>query len=398
MSVINRMEVRINAVPEDILHFDPDVREYRLEVPSDCFALKFHLDYNPAFYISIQTDHDAGRYSFENLDPAMGDYIAGAEVPYYEYYDGYIVRLDKRKSCFSQDLRMTITVTARSGELGTEAYTIHLLRRSGYAVRSLFRTGVYEDSEYQVKVPYALYVPTDYDPAKRYPLVVSLHGTGEREGPLEAILDKTVMATAWAEDSEKGRNQCLVLVPQCIVHYNGEDNWTSLVQFINGHSNSPFWPLPQLKAVWKLLREVTEEYSVDTQRLYLTGVSSGGFAVYVLAMAHPGTFAGLVPVSCAANPNYVSLLKDVPMWIFHSDDDPLIQPAWTLNPCLDAMNGAGVKYRLTRYPAGRIFWQSGHFAWEACYHNQEMRNWLFKQSLPEVPDLDQPVQEMDWTM
>lgn len=397
MSAISKMEVQINASEGDILHFDPNVREYRLEVPADCFALKFHLDYNPAFYISIQTDHDAGRYSFESLDPAMGDYIAGSEVPYYEYYDGYIVRLDKRQSCFRQDLNMTITVTASSGAQGTETYLVHLLRRSNYAVRSLFHVGVYEDDEYQVKVPYALYVPSDYTPDKHYPLVVSLHGTGEREGPVEAILDKTAMATAWAEDSEKGQNQCLVLVPQCIVHYNEEDNWTSLVQFINGHSNSPFWPLPQLKAAWNLLRKVTEKYSVDTRRLYLTGVSSGGFAVYVLAMAHPGVFAGLVPVSCAANPKYVRLLKDIPMWIFHSDDDPLIQPSWTLDPCLAAMDGAGVKYRLTRYPAGRIFWQSGHFSWEASYHNQEMRDWLFAQSLPEAADLRKPEKEIEWT-
>ncbi|MBQ9345765.1 MAG: hypothetical protein IJT94_00310, partial [Oscillibacter sp.] len=392
MSAIHGMEVRINASTDSILPFHPSVREYEVEVPTDCFALKFHLDYDPAYYISIRTDHDAGRYLFEELDPAMGDYISGSEVPYYEYYDGYIVRLDKRRSCFDRDLRVTITVTASSWEKGTEVYTIHLLRRSTCPVRSLFRTAVFKDGGYQVKVPYALYVPSDYDPARRYPLVTALHGTGEREGPIEALLDKTTMATAWAEDSEAGRNQCLVLVPQCLVHYNDEDNWTSLVQYINGHSNSPFWPLPQLKAVWNLIRKVAEEYSVDTRRLYLTGVSSGGFAAYDMAMDLPGVFAGLVPVSCAANPRLIGALKGVPMWIFHSDSDPLIQPSWALDPCLAAMDGAGVKYRLTRYPEGQVFWQSGHFAWEVCYHNQEMRNWLFNQSLPQAADLRRPWQ------
>lgn len=398
MSAIHGMEVRINASMESILLFDPNVREYEVEVPSDCFALKFHLDYDPSYYISIQTDHDAGRYGFEELDPSMGDYIAGSEVPYYDYYDGYIVRLDKRRSCFQRDLRMTITVNAGSAQFGSEAYTIRLLRSSLRSVRKLFRIDAFHDEEFQVTVPYALYVPSNYDPAKKYPLVIALHGTGERENPVEGILEKTAMATAWAEDSERGHNQCLALVPQCKIHYNEEDNWTSLVQFIRQHSNSPFWPLPQLKAVWNLFLKVAEQYSVDTKRLYLTGVSSGGFAAYVLAMMHSGAFAGLVPVSCAAHPGYVRLLKGVPMWIFHSDDDPLIQPSWTLDPCLAAMDGAGVRYRLTRYPKGMIFWQSGHFAWEACYHNTEMRNWLFAQSLPQGADLKKPAQEINWTM
>lgn len=381
MSAIQQMEVRINASMQSLIDFDPNVREYEVEVPPDCFALKFHLKYNPAYYISIRADHDAGRYGFPDLDPAMGDYIAGTEVPYYEYYDGYIVRLDKRQPCFEQDMHMTISIRAGSYEFGEESYEIHLLRKSLCEVRKLFRESVYDDTEYQVTVPYALYVPSDYDPSRRYPIVVALHGTGEREEPIEAILEKMAMATAWAEDSERGHNQCLVLVPQCRIHYNQEDNWTSLVQFINGHSNSPFWPFPQLKAVWNLLRKLVEEYSVDERRIYLTGVSSGGFAVYVLAMEHPNAFAGLVPVSCAANPDKINLLKGIPMWIFHSDDDPLIVPSWTLDPCLAAMDKAGVKYKLTRYPAGMIFWQSGHFAWEVCYHNQEMRDWLFGQAI-----------------
>ena len=235
--------------------------------------------------------------------------------------------------------------------------------------------------EYQVTVPYALYVPSDYDPAKKYPVVISLHGTGEREEPIEAILEKMDIATCWAKDSERGHNQCLVLVPQCKIHYNQEDNWTSLVQFINGHSNSPFWPLPQLKAVWNLLRKIERAYSVDENRIYLTGVSSGGFAVYVMAIEHPRAFAALVPVSCAANPDQADKLRGTPMWIFHSDDDPVIVPSWTLDPSLAALDRAGVKYRLTRYPKGMIFWQSGHFAWEVCYHDQEMRDWLFSQTL-----------------
>ena len=381
MSAINGLQIYINQTPESILPFDPAVHHYAIEVPSDCFALRIHVDYDPAYYISITTDRDAGRYAAENIDPAMGDYIAGTEVPYYEYYDGYLLRLDKRRSCLRSDLHVHIHVAAGSYELGNDGYDIDLTRRADAHTMELFSMESYEDGEHQVRIPYALYVPTDYDPGKKYPIVIGLHGTGEMVEPLEAMLEKMEMGTAWARDSEQGHNQCLVLIPQCIKHYDDEDNWTSLVQFINGHSNSPFWPLPQLKAVWNLLCMLRGKYSIDDKRMYLTGMSSGGFATYVMAMDHPGAFAGLVPISCAANPKRIHELKGVPMWIFHSDDDPLIVPAWSLQPTLNALDGAGVSYRLTRYPKGQVFWQSGHFAWEVCYHDKEMRDWLFAQKL-----------------
>ena len=379
MSAISDINIRSNLSLDSLIDFKPDQYEYAIEVDHDCFALKFHIDYDPAYYIRVTTDHDAGRYQSESLDPEMGDYIAGTEVPYYEYYDGYIVRLDKRPSCLDQDLVESIWVSAGSYEFGNVTYRIDLVRKTAVETTKLFVTGMYEDEQFNVRVPYALYVPTDYDPGKKYPIVIGLHGTGERTEPVEAIQQKMEMGTAWARDSEKGHNQCLVLIPQCLIHYDDEDNWTSLVQFINGHSNSPFWPLPQLSAVWNLLEKLRGEYSIDEKRMYLTGVSSGGFAAYVLAMDHPNAFAGLVPVSGAANPERVGELKDVPMWIFHSDDDPLIVPEWSLNPSLAAMDAAGISYRLTRYPKGMIFWQTPHFVWEVCYHDKEMRDWLFSQ-------------------
>ncbi len=382
MSAISDINIRNNRSMDSLIEFKPDQHEYSIEVDHDCFALKFHIDYDPAYYISVVADQDAGRYqAVDGLDPEMGDYIAGTEVPYYEYYDGYIVRLDKRPQCLDHDLHVSITVSAGSYEFGNTSYKINLVRRTAYETTKLFKTGLFEDKEFNVRVPYALYVPTDYNPKKKYPIVIGLHGTGERTEPVEAIQQKMEMGTAWARDSEKGHNQCLVLIPQCLIHYDDEDNWTSLVQFIKGHSNSPFWPLPQLSAVWNLLEKIRGEYSVDEKRIYLTGVSSGGFAVYVMAMDHPHTFAGLIPISCAANPERITQLKDIPMWIFHSDDDPLIVPEWSLNPSLASMDEAGVKYRLTRYPKGMIFWQSPHFVWEVCYHDKEMRDWLFSQKL-----------------
>lgn len=381
MSAINGIQIFINQTPDSILDFDVDKHHYDIEVPRDCFALRIHMDYDPAYYIRITTDHDAGRYLCEDIDPGMGDYIAGTEVPYYDYYDGYLLRLDKRRSCIRNDLHVHIWISAGSYELGNELYEIDLVRKADAKTVELFSMESYQDEEFNVRLPYALYVPTDYDPSRKYPVVIGLHGTGEMIEPLEAMLEKMEMGTAWARDSEAGHNQCIVVIPQCIKHYDDEDNWVSLVQFIKGHSNSPFWPLPQLKAVWNLLTMLESRFSIDDKRIYITGMSSGGFAAYVMAMDHPGAFAAIVPISSAANPDRIHELKGLPMWIFHSDDDPLIVPEWSINPTLKNMDNAGVKYRITRYPKGQVFWQSGHFAWEVCYHDSQMRDWLFEQHL-----------------
>lgn len=381
MSAITNIRVHINQHVDSVLEFDPAKKEYSLEVPFDCFALNIKVDYDPAYYIRVAADKSAGRYMDPNLNPEMGDYIAGENVPYYDYYGGYLLRLDKRRETLKNDLDVHIIVEAGSYELGTETYTIDLKRGSRTEYWDIFKKEQYHDDEFDIDMPYLLYVPKKYDKKKKYPLMVALHGTGERDEPIEANLEKMAMATAWAKDSEAGKNECIVLVPKCERKYDDEDNWTSLVQFVNGHSNSPFWPMPQLHMVKRVVDLLQKEYSIDEKRMYLTGISSGGFGTYALALEYPGTFAAIIPVSAASNPERASELKGLPMWIFHSDDDPLVVPSWTLDPSLAALDAAGVEYKLTRYPKGQIFWQNAHFVWEVCYHDKAMRDWVFKQHL-----------------
>ncbi|MBR1852337.1 MAG: dienelactone hydrolase family protein [Lachnospiraceae bacterium] len=377
MNPISNIEVTINGTLQSMIDFKPETKEYDITVPEDCFGMLLRLKYEPEFYISITTDKAAGRYGYAELDTEMGDYIAGSEIPYYEYYDGYIVRLDKREACFEEDLKVDITVHASSAEHGEDEFKLHLLRKSGKETRALFQEKSFYDEEFQITMPYELYVPKKYNPKKKYPIVIGLHGTGEIQEPTAAVLQKMQMATIWAEDSENGHNECIVLAPQCTIRYNEEDNWTSLNQFIHGHSNSPFWPMPQLTVVWRLLESLQKEYNIDKKRIYLTGVSSGAFGAYVLAMEHPGAFAGLVMACGAANPERIKELKGTPLWIFHAEDDPLIVPAYTLAPTLQALDAAKIKYKLTTYPKGMIFWQSAHFCWEVVYKDKKMRDWLF---------------------
>ena len=359
MVPITDLQFLINASTDSQIQFDPAVKTYNVNVPTDCFGALLKLQFAPEFYISIRSDRDAGRFGFEHLEPEMGDYIAGTEIPYYEYYGGYIIRLDKRESCFAHDLDTTVTIDAGSTEHGTDRYEIHIHRDSGKKLRDLFREEEFFDQEYEISMPYKLYVPKNYDRRKKYPMVICLHGTGEVQEPIDAVMMKTQMATVFAEDSEAGRNECFVLVPKCNV----------------------LWPMPHLTVVWRLIEKLKGEYKIDDRRLYLTGISSGAFGAYVLAMEHPDAFAALVPVAGAANPARIGALKHTPMWIFHAADDPVIVPSYTLDPTLAALDGAGISYKVTRYPEKQIFWPSAHFCWEKVYKEEELRDWIFSQRI-----------------
>ncbi|MDO4528615.1 MAG: hypothetical protein Q4C03_07545, partial [bacterium] len=242
MNPITAMSLTTNSTPDSLVRFDPEVKEYDVVVPTDCFGALLKLEYAPDYYISIRSDRDAGRFGFADLDPEMGDYIAGSEIPYYDYYDGYIIRLDKRDGCFECDLDATVTIDAGSTEHGTDRYVINIHRDSDKELRALCTEHSFFDEEYGISMPYLVYVPSDYDCTKSYPLVTCLHGTGEIQEPISAVLKKTQMATAFAKDSEEGLRECIVLVPKCTIRYDEDDNWTTLNQFVRQRTDSPFWP------------------------------------------------------------------------------------------------------------------------------------------------------------
>ena len=397
MNAINDLKLTINVSTESLIRFDPATKSYDVDIPADCFGALLRLDYAPEYYISVRADRDAGRFGFERLEPDMGDYIAGTEIPYYDYYQGWILRFDKRESCFEQDLDIHVSIDCGSWQ-GTDRYELHIHRPSGKEVRALFQQRQYLDAEYGIDMPYELYVPTRYAPGKKYPLVVALHGTGEVMEPTSAILKKFEMATCWAKDSEAGRNECIVLAPHCNVHYDEDDNWTTLTQFVSKRTDSPFWPMPQLTVLWRLMEQLERDYSIDLDRVYLVGISSGAFGAYVFAMEHRDAFAGMIAACGAANPARINDLRGLPMWIFHSDDDPLIVPSFTLDPTLKALDQAGIAYKVTRFPKGQVFWQSAHFCWEVLFKDPEVRNWLFAQNLAQRKErpAQQRREQDDW--
>ena len=194
---------------------------------------------------------------------------------------------------------------------------------------------------------YLLALPEGYAEQKeqRWPLIVFLHGAGERGANL-ALLPRHGLPKLIAAGS---KYPCIVVSPQC-----EEGTW---------------WNLP---AVEQFIREIARRYRVDPDRIYLTGLSMGGYATWGLALRHPERYAAIVPICGGGDPKQASRLKDLPIWAFHGAQDKLISPHESEN-MINAIQAAGGLPRFTLYP------DAGHDAWSMTYTNDELYAWLLAQ-------------------
>jgi predicted peptidase len=199
-----------------------------------------------------------------------------------------------------------------------------------------------------IDLPYLLYLPDGYEQkGKLWPLLLFLHGSGERGSNLQLV--KT---HGPPKHVDKGRAYPFIIAsPQCPV-----EHW---------------WSFATLDL---LLREIVEKYGVDENRIYVTGLSMGGFATWTLATEYPGRFAAIVPICGGGIPHRASLLSNLPIWAFHGAQDPVI-PLLYSQEMVNAVNAAGGSATLTIYP------DAGHDAWTETYDNPELYEWLMRQSL-----------------
>ncbi len=333
--------------------FTPEGKQYTFNVQSDIYAVKVTPEAPEGATVTV----------------------AGEEV---KAGESAIINLSQEYADYDVELSTDVEIVVTAGD-NTNTYKLTIVRACDTDTYNLFNIETYKDEATGEEIPYALYVPTNYDPDKEYPIVFALHGSGQRSQTTDMVLKRYQMATVWAKDSEAGINECIVLAPHCATADENE-NWTTLMKYRAGTYENSFDAEPKLEAAYNLLLKVMDEYSVDKNRVYMTGLSAGGFATYTLAIEHPETFAAIVPDAAGANPEKVSALKGMPIWIFHAADDPTVDPDEYLYPTLEALDAAGVEYKSTIYPEGAVFAPSAHFSWDACYANKEMRDWVFAQT------------------
>jgi predicted peptidase len=198
-----------------------------------------------------------------------------------------------------------------------------------------------------VTINYLEALPAAYanDTTKRWPLVIFLHGSGERGADL-----KKVAKHGPPKLVEAGKAFPFVLLsPQC-----PEGKW---------------WDVAALDA-W--LDEVVRTYRVDADRVYVTGLSMGGYGAWAWAQHAPGRFAAIVPICGGGEPKEAAKLSRLPVWAFHGAKDPSVPVAQT-EEMIAAIKEAGGEPRVTVYP------EAAHDSWTETYANDEVFAWLLAQ-------------------
>jgi predicted peptidase len=206
----------------------------------------------------------------------------------------------------------------------------------------------------KVAANYLLFLPEGYDAqgAKRWPLILFLHGAGERgtniskvavHGPPKIVKDKADFPF-------------IVVSPQC--------------------PSSETWSNDTLVA---LLDDVIRKHAVDTNRIYLTGISMGGYGTWSLGLAHPERFAAIAPIcgggdplgTILPSPSQARLLKKLPVWAFHGAKDTLVKLEES-ERMINALKKIGNEANLTVYP------EAGHDSWTETYNKPELYEWFLQ--------------------
>lgn len=154
-------------------------------------------------------------------------------------------------------------------------------------------------------LPYNIYVPADYDPAERYPLVLFIHDAGVASGPVTQTLYQGNGATSWAEPEAQARHKCIVVAPEYPV-ITVDDHWN--------YSH-------HLDATIALLKELQQRYSVDPRRIYATGQSMGCMSSIVMMLKEPDLFAGALLVAGKWVPSLMAPLSRQNVWIISCEGD-----------------------------------------------------------------------------
>src|SRR5690242_1352399 len=214
---------------------------------------------------------------------------------------------------------------------------------------------------------YQVFVPEDWTKNKKWPVILFLHGAGERG---DDGLVQTEVGIGTAIRRYRSRFPAVVVMPQC-----RKDMW---------------WADSMADIAMAALAEAQKEFHGDANRVYLTGLSMGGYGTWYLAGKYPGKFAAIAPIcggilmpdmarqqSADDNSPYTEAAKKIgsktPVWIFHGGDDPVV-PVTESRRMNDAMKALGGEVHYTEYPG------VGHNSWEKAYAETELLTWMLSKT------------------
>lgn len=218
---------------------------------------------------------------------------------------------------------------------------------------------------------YRILYPDGFDPAKKYPVLVFLHGAGERG--TDNLAQLTHGSALFLTDSVRAAFPAVVIFPQC----PPEDYWARVIRVDNGDGSLTFTFLPQkaatpvMKNLIAFLKTVQKEPWFDPARFYIGGLSMGGMGTFDLLNRQPDWFAGAFVMCGGSNPKTVKrFAKKVSIWMFHGEDDLVVRYEYGV-AMKNAIEKAGGAVKFTSYPG------VGHNAWDFAFKEPELLPWLF---------------------
>ncbi len=232
---------------------------------------------------------------------------------------------------------------------------------------------LYQKKEYQYDtgkiLPYRILYPEQYDKGRKYPLVVFLHGSGERGNDNEKQLihgSKLFLA-----DSNRRNFPAIVVFPQCPVNISWHSFQNRSAQpgtRFNYPGNTISWPLD---AVRQLVQQLLKEEAIDKKRCYISGLSMGGHGTFEMAYRFPKLFAAALPICGGGDSvHYDKRVRRISFWIFHGDNDKSVdvEESRKMLVRLKALR-ADVTY--TEYPG------VGHNSWDNAFAEPTFLSWMF---------------------
>jgi predicted peptidase len=230
--------------------------------------------------------------------------------------------------------------------------------------RELFEARTFTDAQ-NAKLLYRLLKPKDYDAKQKYPLVVFLHGAGERGDDNSKQLVHGMKD--FSSDENRTKYPAFVLAPQC----PNNQKWVD-VDWSSEKSDMPPKPAESLRLTIELIAALQKEFSLDASRVYITGLSMGGYGSWDALQRYPQLFAAGAPICGGGDPTQAVKFKEVPVWAFHGDADTAVKVNRS-REMIAALEAAGAKPKYTEYKG------VGHDSWSASYKNPEFHAWLFGQ-------------------
>ena len=220
-------------------------------------------------------------------------------------------------------------------------------------------------------LPYRILMPENYDPQNKYPLVIFLHGSGERGNDNEKQLVHG--AELFLRDSIRKKYSAIVVFPQC----SENSYWSSVNIVTESQTGSRTFnyqtdgkPTVAMSLLLNLVNELQRKYLIQKKKIYISGLSMGGMGAFEIVRRKPNLFAAALPICGGANTGTANKLLKTNWWIFHGEKDNVVNPKYSKDMAAAILNEGG-NAKLTVYS------NANHNSWDSAFAESNFMQWMF---------------------